>query len=404
MKKLVCLFLTAILFVSGAVTVFAAGPKEPVINSQMPDCYGVEGGDYITLFTDASSLDGGTLTYQWYSTTVNDISTIRAIDGATGTTYTPPQKVGVAYYCYAVWNTKEGITSSPVYSRLIRMEYEESAVSTVSIEILSTPDKVVYTSGECLDLTGLKVRIWTSDGYIDSVNGDKLEITKNPLVTVGEQKIKVAYGEAYDFFIVTVNEAAHSHSFGEWTVTTEPTCTESGIKSRECDCGHTERAEIAAKGHNWDSGKVTKEPTKTADGEKTFTCTVCGKTKTEVVKAGSADDSSDDSSDESSSESSDKSSKESKFKNWFKNLGSLKFKSDDSSQNDISDGDTKTDGGKSAKSSDTANGADSSESGVSLVRLIIAGGIGLWIIISIIIVIIAAKKDKKKRSQINGDS
>lgn len=155
-----------------------------------------------------------------------------------------------------------------------------------SIEILSTPDKVVYTSGERLDLTGLKVRIWTSEGYIDSVNGDKLEITKNPLITVGEQKIKVAYGDAFDIFIVTVKAAPHTHSFGEWMVTTEPSCTDPGIQTRECDCGQTERAEIPATGHQWDEGKVTKEPSETSDGERIFTCTVCKATETEVIKAG----------------------------------------------------------------------------------------------------------------------
>lgn len=187
---------------------------------------------------------------------------------------------------YAVWNIKSGTRSNPVYSRLIKVEYAEGDPTVDSIEILSTPDKVVYTSGECLDLTGLKVRIWTSDGYIDSVNGDKLEITKNPLITVGEQKIKVAYGDAFDIFIVTVKAAPHTHSFGEWMVTTEPSCTDSGIQTRECDCGQTERAEIPAAGHQWDEGKVTKEPTETSDGERTFACTVCKDTKTEVIKAG----------------------------------------------------------------------------------------------------------------------
>lgn len=285
MKKILCTVLVFILCLISAVNVYAAGPKEPIIEGQMPDCYGIVGYPDIMLFTDASSPDGGTLEYQWYSTTVNDIATIRAIDGATDTTYTLPQTVGVVYYCYAVWNVKSGIKSSPVYSRLIRVEYTEEEPTVDSIEILSTPDKVVYTSGECLDLTGLKVRIWTSDGYINSLNGDMLEITKNPLITVGEQKIKVAYGDAFDFFIVTVNEAPHTHSFGEWMTLTKPTCTESGIKARECDCGYTERAEIPATGHQWDDGKITKEPTENSDGEKTFTCTICKETKTEVIKA-----------------------------------------------------------------------------------------------------------------------
>ena len=95
---------------------------------------------------------------------------------------------------------------------------------------------------------------------------------------------KVTYQGVSDFFIVTV-EAPHTHSFGEWMIVTNPTCTETGIKERECDCGHTERSEVAATGHQWDEGKVTKEATKNSDGVRTFTCTVCKKTRTEVVKA-----------------------------------------------------------------------------------------------------------------------
>ena len=40
-----------------------------------------------------------------------------------------------------------------------------------------------------------------------------------------------------------------------------------------------------AKGHKWNEGKVTTEPTCTEEGVKTFECTVCGKTKTEKVSA-----------------------------------------------------------------------------------------------------------------------
>lgn len=53
----------------------------------MPDCSVEIGQNELTLFTDAESTDGGTLEYPWYSTTVNEILTIRAIDGQTGTTF-----------------------------------------------------------------------------------------------------------------------------------------------------------------------------------------------------------------------------------------------------------------------------------------------------------------------------
>ena len=80
------------------------------------------------------------------------------------------------------------------------------------------------------------------------------------------------------------NSSPHTHSFGEWMVTTNPTCTEAGIKTRECDCGVTERAEVPAAGHNWDAGTITREPSPKADGEKTYSCLVCKATKTEPVK------------------------------------------------------------------------------------------------------------------------
>ena len=109
-----------------AVTAYAVGLQEPTIEAQMPDCYGIVGESAIMLFTNAASPDGGTLEYQWYSTTVNDIATIQAIDNETGTTFVPPQQVGVVYYCYAVWNFKSSTKSNPVYSRLIRVEYTEN--------------------------------------------------------------------------------------------------------------------------------------------------------------------------------------------------------------------------------------------------------------------------------------
>lgn len=284
MKKFLRTALTLLLCLVSIVSVYAAGgPQLPVIEGQMPDCYGEMGVSEIELFTNATSPDGGTLEYQWYSTTVENIATIRAIDGATGTSFIVPQELGVVYYCYAVWNVVSGARSQPVYSRLIRVEYYEN--DPITLELISAPNKVEYTSGERLDLTGLWVRIWTSGGYTDSLNGEGLEITKNPLVTLGEQKIKITYKDAVTFFIVTVKAAPHTHSYGAWMVTTPATCTQEGIRTKECDCGHTVREGIPALGHQWDGGKLTREPTATVDGEMTYTCTVCRATRTEAVEA-----------------------------------------------------------------------------------------------------------------------
>ena len=41
----------------------------------------------------------------------------------------------------------------------------------------------------------------------------------------------------------------HTHTFGEWTVTTPATCTADGVETRSCACGETETRAIPATGH-----------------------------------------------------------------------------------------------------------------------------------------------------------
>ena len=206
MKRFVFAIMLVLAIVGSATaTVSAEGPAKPVIEGEMPDCYMPIGSDGITLFTNASVPDGGTMKYQWYVTDIENMAMIRAIDYAEGDSYQVPEELGVKWYCYAAWNVVGGLESEPTYSRLIRVEFYE-------------------------------------DG------------------------------------------SAHTHSFGEWMVTTKPTCMEAGIKTRECDCGVTERAEVPAAGHNWDAGTITREPSPKADGEKTYSCLVCKATKTEPVK------------------------------------------------------------------------------------------------------------------------
>ena len=208
MKRFVFAIMLVLAIVGSAtVTVSAAGPRptQPVIVAEMPDYYMPIGSNGITLFTNVSVPDGGTIKYQWYVTDIENMAMIRAIDYAEGDSYQVPEELGVKWYCYAAWNVVGGLKSEPIYSRLIRVEFYE-------------------------------------------------------------------------------NSSPHTHSFGQWMVTTEPTCTEEGIKTRECDCGVTERAAVPAVGHSWDAGRITREPTAEADGVKTYTCLVCKATKTEPVK------------------------------------------------------------------------------------------------------------------------
>ena len=94
--------------------------------------------------------------------------------------------------------------------------------------------------------------------------------------------------ESYITDIVVSN----GHSFGEWTVTTEAACTESGCRERTCSvCGKKETEEIPATGHNYvmndavlfevgDYGavKINDDFEIVENPEcRDYTCTQCGK-------------------------------------------------------------------------------------------------------------------------------
>jgi hypothetical protein len=59
-------------------------------------------------------------------------------------------------------------------------------------------------------MTGLHVIIHTPSGDIESRDGQHLTYSQKELVTLGEQKIKISYEDAFEFFIVTVKAAPAS--------------------------------------------------------------------------------------------------------------------------------------------------------------------------------------------------
>ena len=81
---------------------------------------------------------------------------------------------------------------------------------------------------------------------------------------------------------------AEDHDWGDWTVTTEPTCTEEGEEERACSvCGRTETQKVAVDpdGHKWGDWTTTKEPDCTEDGEEVRVCELCGEEETNVLAA-----------------------------------------------------------------------------------------------------------------------
>ena len=105
--------------------------KTPNINVA-PQSTRLQKGQTCTLTVQATSPNNGELSYQWYSTNVNNRGMATPIEGATEASYTPTQTEGTMYYCVAVMNTREGITSEPVYTDLAEVSFEPEATPTPS--------------------------------------------------------------------------------------------------------------------------------------------------------------------------------------------------------------------------------------------------------------------------------
>ena len=78
---------------------------------------------------------------------------------------------------------------------------------------------------------------------------------------------------------------ATGHSFGDWTQTKAPTCTEAGEETRSCACGEIETREVAALDHSFGEWTQTKAPTSTEAGEEERTCATCDYTETREIPA-----------------------------------------------------------------------------------------------------------------------
>ncbi len=63
------------------------------------------------------------------------------------------------------------------------------------------------------------------------------------------------------------------HVWGEWEVTEEPTCENTGTEERVCEeCGAVQERMLPVQGHQWDDGTVIQEATDTEKGLVQYTC------------------------------------------------------------------------------------------------------------------------------------
>jgi hypothetical protein len=132
-----------------------------------------------------------------------------------------------------------------------------------------------FTKSSAFSFSGQKVK--ESEGNTSktatasgsaTLNGDALciKLTMTPGSSGVGDKITMS-----GFTLAVTYEIPHTHSYTS-TVTTQPTCTTTGVRTYTCSCGSSYTESIPALGHSYDSGVITKQPTCTEKGVKTYTC------------------------------------------------------------------------------------------------------------------------------------
>lgn len=154
-----------------------------------------------------------------------------------------------------------------------------------SYAIGNTLDIMVYgADGDTVDMKKKYVVELSDDIAVQSNPQSyytRLTFTKNGSVTL---KVYPKYNPdaAHTFTIV----CGHAHNFNTGTITTQPTCTEKGVRTRTCTiCGEKRYESIAATGHKYSAWKETKAATCTAAGTQTRTCSVCKNVENKTIKA-----------------------------------------------------------------------------------------------------------------------
>lgn len=100
----------------------------------------------------------------------------------------------------------------------------------------------------------------------------------------------VRYGSSYSAGSVTTvyhapnYESLHTHKYTS-SVTKEPTCTATGVRTYSCSCGASYTESISAAGHQWNEGEIITAAGCESEGIMKYTCTVCGVTYSSAISS-----------------------------------------------------------------------------------------------------------------------
>ena len=284
--------------------------------------------------------------------TVTDIATVRAqteagfkytIEGIVTSNASGYDKDTAFFDCIYVQDATGGICCFPVAGNFkvgdkVRITgttdffQGEPELQVSSIELISENNEVVPTEvtaaqitdrsaeGKLVTLNGVVVSFEEANGLVQTIMvrdaaGNVARVFIDGYITTSKEIENLAVGAgvsvtglaSYDdtfnapegpFPRIRVRDRAdvkHVHIYSDWISINAATCTEDGLDSHGCICGHTETRTIKATGsHQFGEWETIRKPTDYLSGKERRVCSVCGEEEIRKIPAlkavGSGDD------------------------------------------------------------------------------------------------------------------
>lgn len=120
---------------------------------------------------------------------------------------------------------------------------------------------------------------WMHIHYINKKGVEKKGWIRAKDLKGGASKVKEKEKDGGDS-----GDGSHKHTWTDWRVTREATCTKAGRKEHTCTtCGVTKEKEIEKASHQWGKWSTNRKATCEKAGEKVRKCKVCGKKDTSKI-------------------------------------------------------------------------------------------------------------------------
>lgn len=179
----------------------SVNPSQPVV--QTGSGLSCKAGDSVSIsvFASKNPDDGGTLSYQWYSSPSASNNGGTLIPGANASSYSPNTANSGYYYCVVTNNN--GSMSASAVSSPIYVQVSQPKVNAISVAAM--PTKLDYVQGDSIDTTGLEINAYYDNGS-QAVVSAGFTVSPEKLEQEGNQTLIIDYMGATCSFSVNVEK------------------------------------------------------------------------------------------------------------------------------------------------------------------------------------------------------